>query len=286
MIRRSTLPFVFFLGTVLATAAATADTSVATLRIGDSRLSPAQYRVLASAMAQSTGSPSFADDTDQLSTYARTEILAAKARTSGLARDPVTAERIRVAIDGVLAAAEREHLRTTARITPDDVKRRLSEHPYAYDQFALSHIFIAVGRTPDGRQRSDAEALAKARQIKKQLDDGADFATVAKAQSEDTQTASQGGELDPMLGMYMSNAFLPAVSQLHDGDVSGPVRGPNGYHILLVQQHIGATYDKTHAMIEAVLRDEAADEAIATWVRQTPVSFDKASLADQGSRAP
>ncbi|WP_369930276.1 peptidylprolyl isomerase [Xanthomonas sp. NCPPB 2632] len=183
-----------------------------------------------------------------------------------------------------VSPAERERLRASITITPDDVRQRLAAHPYAYDEFSLSHIFVAVGPTRDGSQRSESEALARATALRKKLIAGADFATVAQGESDDPQTAGDGGELQPMLGMYVAAQFVSAISQLHDGEVSQPVRGPQGYHLILVQQHVVATYENSHKLIEAVLRDEAVDTLIARSGSPTHRTPDKAPSDSPGRR--
>lgn len=249
-----------------------------TLRIGDTALSPQQYRDVAAVLQDTSGSTSFAEDRDQLKQFAEMEVLAARARKDGLDQDHAIAAKIRVAVDTVLAHAERDHLYAAATVTDNDVKQRLDSHSKAYDEYALSHIFIAIGPTKNGGQRSEHEAFLKATQIKKKLDAGADFASLARAESDDPTTAKDGGEIQPMLGMYVANEFLPVISQLHSGDISNPVKGAQGYHVILVQQRIVATFENRHKMIEAVLRDEAVDSTITQWMQNTPVEFDKATL--------
>lgn len=260
------------------------DPSPVTLRVGDTVLSPQQYRDVAAALQDTSGSTSFAEDSDQLKQFAETEILAARARKDGLDQDHAVAAKIRVAIDNILAHAERDHLYAAATVTSDDVKRQLDSHPNAYDEYALSHIFIVIGPTQNGGQRSEHEALLKAQQIKKKLDAGADFASLARTESDDPATAKDGGELQPMLGMYVADEFLPAISQLHSGDLSNPVKGAHGYHVILVQQRTVATFENRHKMIEAVLRDKAVESTITQWMQNTPVEFNKSTLDDHAAK--
>ncbi|GLQ91117.1 peptidylprolyl isomerase [Dyella acidisoli] len=255
-----------------------------TLRIGNTALSPQQYRDVAAALQDTSGSTSFAEDNDQLKQFAEMEVLAARARKDGLDQDHAIAAKIRVAVDNVLAHAERDHLYAAATVTNDDVKQKLDSHPNAYDEYALSHIFIAIGPTKSGGQRSEHDALLKATQIKKKLDAGADFASLAQAESDDPATAKDGGELSPMLGMFVANEFLPVISQLHSGDVSNPVRGKQGYHVILVQQRTVATFDNRHKMIEALLRDESVESTITQWMQNTPVEFNKSTLDGQAAK--
>jgi parvulin-like peptidyl-prolyl isomerase len=76
------------------------------------------------------------------------------------------------------------------------------------------------------------EALAK--ELLKQIKDGADFAAVAAANSTDASNKDRGGDL----GCNAKGAFVPefeaAVANAKDGDLIGPVKTDYGYHIIKV----------------------------------------------------
>jgi parvulin-like peptidyl-prolyl isomerase len=129
-------------------------------------------------------------------------------------------------------------------------RRQFEACPWAYDEYRLRHIFIAVGHG-GGRKtpRSDAEALARARALKHQLDTGADFERLAQRESDDAATAPLGGELSSIFGVYLADEFLAAVRGLAVGQVSGPTRGPEGYHLIRLEERHAATFDSAKALI-------------------------------------
>ena len=76
----------------------------------------------------------------------------------------------------------------------------------------------------------------KAKDLKKQLDEGADFAELAKANSTDTGSGAQGGDLGWFgLGM-MVKPFEEAVVAAEPGKVTGPVKSDFGWHLVLVKE--------------------------------------------------
>jgi parvulin-like peptidyl-prolyl isomerase len=92
----------------------------------------------------------------------------------------------------------------------------------------VSHILIAVSDTV-----TDAQAKAKIEDLKRQLDAGADFATLAKANSDDGSKA-QGGDLGCQPeGTYVAE-FEQAVQTLPLNKVSDPVKTQFGYHLIVV----------------------------------------------------
>lgn len=150
----------------------------------------------------------------------------------------------------------------TAAVTDADVKSQFELHPHDYDEYRLSHIFIAIGSddTTSSRKtrRSEARALARAWALKRRLDAGADFALLAKTQSDDGATASIGGELSSIFDMYLADEFVAAVHRLAVGQVSPPTRGPNGYHLIRLEELHPATFETAKGMIEARIQEEEA----------------------------
>lgn len=94
----------------------------------------------------------------------------------------------------------------------------------------VSHILVLM---EDSANPTDEE-LAKVQAIQKALDEGKDFAQVAKEYSDDS-TASKGGEL----GLCDKNTsfvteFLNKMLELEEGQVSEPTKTDYGYHFIKV----------------------------------------------------
>jgi len=94
----------------------------------------------------------------------------------------------------------------------------------------VSHILVLM---EDSENPTDEE-LAKVATIQKALEEGKDFAEVAKEYSDDS-TASKGGAL----GLCDKNTsfvteFLNKMLELNEGEVSEPTKTEYGYHIIKV----------------------------------------------------
>ncbi|MFZ1468964.1 MAG: peptidylprolyl isomerase [Paracoccaceae bacterium] len=80
------------------------------------------------------------------------------------------------------------------------------------------------------------ETEEKANELKGQLDGGADFAELAKANSTDTGSGAMGGDLGWFgLGM-MVKPFEDAVVGAEVGKVIGPIKSDFGWHLILVKE--------------------------------------------------
>lgn len=105
-------------------------------------------------------------------------------------------------------------------------------------QYHLAQILITV--PPDASQEQLHKAQAKARQVMAALSQGADFQRLATAVS-DGRDALQGGDLGWLSTAQMPALFANSISQLKPGEISGLLRGPQGYHIVKVLQERGQT---------------------------------------------
>lgn len=96
-----------------------------------------------------------------------------------------------------------------------------------------SHILIKSSRNDNMKDRS--KALDKAREIKKQLDAGADWDKLV-AQSDDKASAKNGGDLGYFGHGQMVPEFEKAAFALPVGGISNPVETEFGYHIIRVEE--------------------------------------------------
>jgi len=118
---------------------------------------------------------------------------------------------------------------------PDDaaLKKMYDEQKSKFvspEQREASHILIAVGKNADAAAQK--AALAKAEGIEKELKAGKDFATLAKADSDDLGSKTQGGDLGWLEKGVTDPAFESALFAMKKGDVSDPVKSADGYHII------------------------------------------------------
>ncbi|MBC7569789.1 MAG: peptidylprolyl isomerase [Spirosoma sp.] len=95
-----------------------------------------------------------------------------------------------------------------------------------------SHILVAV---PDDAAPADTlTAYQTALTLRKRIADGEDFASVARAGSQDATTASDGGSLNWFTAFSLVYPLENAVYNTATRQVTGPVRTRAGYHLLRV----------------------------------------------------
>ena len=114
------------------------------------------------------------------------------------------------------------------------------------------------------------ETEEKANDLKKQLDGGADFAALAKANSTDTGSGANGGDLGWFGLGAMVKPFEDAVVAAEVSKVAGPIKSDFGWHLILVKE--------TRAATQPTL-DDLRDE-LATEIEQKAVETHLKTLTD------
>lgn len=162
----------------------------------------------------------------------------------------------------------------------------------AYDEYKESfekdetrntrHILLNIGEGKDEKAQ-----LAKAEELIQKLNEGADFAELAKANSDDPGSAANGGSLGDVERGQMVPEFDEATFALELGAVSAPVKTQFGYHIIQVEK-IDATepdsFEDLRFELEQEERDRIADELIIEQAEQLRnVLFEQADSLEQAA---
>lgn len=129
------------------------------------------------------------------------------------------------------------------------------------DELEISHILI---RTPEDATPEDLQkAKAKMDEALKQLSDGASFGKVSASYS-DAPNALEGGGLGWKTSSQIPSLFLDALQNMQVGEVSKPLRSPNGFHILKLTNRRGGSspllVDQTRARHILIKLSEVVSE--------------------------
>ena len=130
-----------------------------------------------------------------------------------------------------------------------------------------THVRHILLRAREGL--SEAEARQRLQSIRERIAGGADFAELAKQQSEDA-SASKGGDLGWIAGGDTVPEFERVMNALKDGEVSQPVQTPFGWHLVQVLERRSEELSADRKKIAArqAIRARKADEAYQDWLRQ------------------
>ncbi len=159
-----------------------------------------------------------------------------------------------------------EHLRVRTINTPEEtVKKRYDEmvsQLKGNQQAHASHILV--------------EAEEEAKEIKKLLDDGANFALTAKRRSADVGSSAGGGDLGFFNKEQMVEEFAEAAFKLEKDQISEPVKSSFGWHIIKLHEKRDIPlppYEEARLTIEEQMRQEANQQYIKDLLKGATIDY-------------
>ncbi len=147
-------------------------------------------------------------------------------------------------------------------ITPEEVRNFFSKIPAADKpvfgaEMDIAQILVAPKVTEEEKQK----VIDRLKGFKKEVQDGASFATKAVLYTEDPGTRSNGG-------FYKMNRKTPFVKQFKDvafslaeGEISEPFETEYGYHIIMVEKIRGQDVELRHILLSPKVSEASLKEA-------------------------
>jgi len=211
--------------------------------------------------------------------YAELRMMAEEARKRKIDQKPEIKVQMMLQQDQMLAQRLFADLQASAKVDDASVQKYYDEHKSEYEVVKARHILVRFqgSRVPvrEGqKEMTEAESLAKAQELKKKLDGGADFAAVAKTDSDDTGTGAQGGDLGEFGRGQMVPEFDTAVFAQPVGKVGDPVKSAFGYHLIKVEERKSKTVAEMKDQIEKALRPELAKQEVESIKKANAIGVD------------
>lgn len=117
---------------------------------------------------------------------------------------------------------------------------------------------------------SEENNFERIRQLEIRLRGGDDFATLARANSQDTLSAAKGGDLGWVGAGETVPEFEEAMNRLAPGEISAPVKSRFGWHLIQVIDH--RDHDSTEEFernkARNLIRTRKYDEELFLWIRR------------------
>jgi peptidyl-prolyl cis-trans isomerase C len=230
---------------------------------------PEQYR----SVARGSGRKQFADN------IVRIAVLAQEGKRQKL--DESSAYRTQAMFEdaNILANMTYETIGKTTKIDEADVRKYYEAHQGEFQQVHARHILIRVQGSPaairpGAKDLTEAEALAKAQDLRKRIQAGEDFAQLASKESDDTGSGANGGDLGFFRHGQMVPSFEDAAFALQPGELSEPVKSPFGYHVIKVEAKESKSFEEVRPELERRMRPEQAQKVVEDLQKKTPAVLD------------
>jgi len=230
---------------------------------------PEQYR----SVARGSGRKQFADNIVHI------EVLAQEGKRRKLDATPAYRTQSVFQEASILANMTYEEMGRNTRFDEADVRQYYEAHKAEFEQVHARHILIrmqgsAAPVRPGQKDLTEAEALAKAQDLRKRIVAGEDFAQLAQQESDDTGSGAKGGDLGSFHRGQMVPTFEQAAFTMQPGDVSEPVKTQFGYHIIKVEAKESKSFEEVRPDLERRMRPEQAQKAVEELQKKTQVILD------------
>ena len=132
-------------------------------------------------------------------------------------------------------------------------------------QTRARHILIALDALTD-----DTEARRQLSVLRERIVNGQDFGELARVHSDDSGSASKGGELGWIDPGNTIPVFERMMDSLEPGAISEPFESQYGWHLVQVQERRDRDGTETNRRAEAMrrLRARKVEENTEAWVRR------------------
>lgn len=197
-----------------------------------------------------------------------------------------------------LAQAYLDSLSKRLQGSPEEMQQYYERRKADYEEAVVKAILIgfspvAAAKKPGADPKAkipltEEQAKAKAEALAAELKKGADFAKLAKENSDDTPSAAKGGDL----GVIRRNAtgipaaLKDAIFGLAPGETSNPIRQPAGYYIFRQESTRATPYEEVAPSIATAVQGEKVRAEIQRISGTVQIQYDNPKFFESGPPAP
>ncbi len=158
-----------------------------------------------------------------------------------------------------------EPIRSPAGLHILRVNDRRERQRVMAEEYRANHIQITPNELVSAR-----EAMEEIRTIHDRIEDGEDFAELAREFSDDTTSANIGGDMGWIIPEQFGDRFAAMLAGLEDGEISEPFQTTEGWHIVqrTGYRETDVTDQALRNMARQTIMQRRADSEIESFIRQ------------------
>lgn len=160
-----------------------------------------------------------------------------------------------------------------------------------FAQIKVKTIYVSFAANAeagaDGKKRlTEADALAKINKLRTDIVGGADFVKLVKENSDDQTSAAKDGDFGVIRRTdNLPDAIRNAIFALKAGEVSEPVKQPNGFYLFRAEEISAQPYSE----VQAEILKELKQVRFNTWMEETKrglnIKMEEAAFASRPTAA-
>lgn len=202
--------------------------------------------------------------------------LADDAQKAGLDQKSPFKEQLEMQRIQVLGTAELSNVANTMPVNGDDEQKYYKDNPDKFKEVKVRVIYIAYNANPakaaSGGQKllTEEEAKAKIEDLANQIKAGTDFGKLARENSDDKNSGAKDGDL----GVIKQDSAYPkaikdAVFALKQGEVSAPIKQPNGFYLMRAEEITQKSFNEVVTQVAQDVRQEKYQE----WLKGVQAQY-------------
>lgn len=245
--------------------------------VNETKLTAKQFNDLVEALPDQLRDRARAGKRDFAENLVKVLVLADEGKSRKIDQTPEFKLQEQIQVANLLAGKTFSKLAEGLKLDEADERAFYDAHKQEYEQVRARHILIRAAGSPSPvepgkKELSDAEASAKAQEVRKKLAAGGDFAALAAQESDDSGSKDKGGDLNFFKHGQMVPAFDQAAFSLKVGEISEPVKTQFGYHIIKVEAHKG--YEDSKLDVDRRMRGEMGQKLMDDLEKKANPTFD------------
>jgi peptidyl-prolyl cis-trans isomerase SurA len=195
------------------------------------------------------------------------EDLEAMVKAQGITMDAVR-RRIREGLRVAKVVRRKVSLRVS--VTEQEIDRYLAENREKLEaglSYHVRHILVVPDRPSEAGWEA---ARIKAELIRKNVQEGADFAEQARQHSRDA-SAKDGGDLGTLRRGELAQDIEARILALEPGEVSAPFRSALGFHVFKLESKElleGEALQRARQQVRDILFREKYEARLSAWLRE------------------
>jgi peptidyl-prolyl cis-trans isomerase C len=269
-----------------------ADTVVATFGNGE-KVTAGELRSFIAAMPPQMQQNALRDRKAFVQQFALMQRLSEMAEQAKLDQQSPTRESLAFNRMYLLMNAELHEKMGGITVAPADVQAFYDRNKDRFTQAKVKAIYVSFSASPqpgsDGKKHlTEAEAKAKIEKLRAAVLGGADFVKLVKENSEDATSAAKDGDFGVIRHTdNLPDAIRTAIFALKTGDVSEPVRQPNGFYLFRAEQLTAQPFSEVQEEISNELKQARFKEWMDATTGGLNLKFENDTFfaAGQGTAA-
>jgi parvulin-like peptidyl-prolyl isomerase len=189
----------------------------------------------------------------------------------------------------ILSNAQLSKISQDVEIPAGEHEKYYEAHKDRYHQVRVKAIYIPFSSTAiaGAKQSTETEAKAVAEKIVTKLRAGVDFIAMVKEYSQDSASKQKDGDF-PVIRKSdnIPDAIRSVVFNLKKGEISDPVRQPNGFYIFRAEDVSARPLSEVKGEIDGDLRDRKAREVLDGIVKSLNIRFPEQGSGESAAAAP